>query len=122
MSVVRQGALGATRVCPHCKATVLQSASICPGCHHHLRFNVATSTEPQVKGFAAMSIEGTINHRNKDEACEYCVVISITNEQGEKIARHVVGVGALQPGERHKYSFSVNVIPARDPAADRRRS
>ena len=121
MSVVRQGALGATRVCPHCKATVLQSASICPGCHHHLRFNVANS-EPQVKGIATMSIEGTINHRNRDEACEYCVVISITNEQGEKIARQVVGVGALGPGERHKYSFSVNVIPARDAAGERRRS
>ena len=45
--------------------------------------------------------------------CEYCVVISITNEQGEKIARQVVGVGALQPGETHKYSFSVDVLPAR---------
>jgi hypothetical protein len=40
-------------------------------------------------------------------------VISITNEQGEKIARHVVGVGALAPGERHKYNFSVEVIPPR---------
>ena len=121
MSVVRQGTLGATRVCPHCKATVLQSASICPGCHHHLRFNVANA-EPQVKGISAMSLEGTIHHANRAEACEYCVVISITNEQGEKLARHVVGVGALQPGERHKYSFSVNVISARDPAAERRRS
>ena len=44
---------------------------------------------------------------------EYCVVISITNEQGEKIARHVVGVGALAPGERHKFTFSVDVVPAR---------
>ena len=69
-----------------------------------------------------MSIEGTIQHSNRAEACEYCVVISITNEQGEKLARHVVGVGALQPGERHKYNFSVNVISARDPAAERRRS
>jgi len=121
MSVVRQGTLGATRVCPHCKATVLQSASICPGCQHHLRFNVA-NTEPQVKGISAMSIQGTISHPNRAEACEYCVVISITNERGEKIARHVVGVGALQPGERHKYSFSVNLIPARDGPSEPRRS
>jgi hypothetical protein len=112
MSVVRQGALGATRVCPHCKATVLQSAAICPGCQHHLRFNAAANAEPQTAGAAAMRIDGSIQHAGR-EPCEYCVVISITNEQGEKLARQVVGVGALQPGERHKYSFSVEVIPAR---------
>jgi hypothetical protein len=42
-------------------------------------------------------------------------VISITNEQGEKIARLVVGVGALAPGERHRFTFSVDVVPARPP-------
>jgi len=56
---------------------------------------------------------GTIRHAARDESCEYCVVISITNERGEKIARHVVGVGALQPGEKHKYSFSVDLMPVR---------
>jgi hypothetical protein len=113
MNVVRQGSLGATRVCPHCKATVLQSAAICPGCHHHLRFSAASS-EPQIEGHKAMKLDGLIHHPGQGE-CEYCVVVSITNEQGEKIARHVVGVGALGPGERHKYSFSVDVIPARAP-------
>jgi hypothetical protein len=121
MSVVRQGALGATRICPHCKATVLQSASICPGCHHHLRFN-AGNAEPQTQGVSALRIEGTIHHPGRSEQCEYCVVISITNEQGEKIARQVVGVGALQPNERHKYSFSVEMIPARSAPAERKRT
>jgi hypothetical protein len=111
MSVARQGALGATRICPHCKATVLQSANVCPGCQHHLRFNVANN-EPQVQGHTAMRLEGIIQHPSRSE-CEYCVVISITNEQGEKLARHVVGVGALAPGELHKFSFSVDVIPGR---------
>jgi len=121
MSVVRQGSLGATRICPHCKATVLQSANVCPGCQHHLRFS-AVNAEPQSAGVSAMRLEGTIHHAGKGEQCEYCVVISITNEQGEKIARQVVGVGALQPGERHKYSFSVDVIPARGGAPDRKRN
>jgi hypothetical protein len=112
MSVARQGTLGATRICPHCKATVLQSASICPGCQHHLRFNSA-GAEPEHKGVSAMRIEGSIHHPVRDEQCEYCVVISITNERGEKVTRQVVGVGALQPGERHKYSFSVDLIPER---------
>ncbi|HTV94583.1 MAG TPA: hypothetical protein VME42_01210 [Steroidobacteraceae bacterium] len=114
MSVVRHGALGATRTCPHCKATVLQSANICPGCQHHLRFNVANA-EPQAEGHAAMRLEGSIHHPGRTE-CEYCVVVSITNEQGEKLARHVVGVGALAPGERHRYSFTVEVIPPRGAA------
>jgi hypothetical protein len=61
-----------------------------------------------------MRLEGTISHPSRSES-EYCVVISITNEQGEKIARHVVGVGALAPGERHKFTFSVDVVPARPP-------
>jgi hypothetical protein len=77
-----------------------------------LRFNSANA-DPQVEAVSAMRIEGSIRHAATDESCEYCVVISITNERGEKIARHVVGVGALQPGERHKYTFSVDMMPVR---------
>jgi hypothetical protein len=69
-----------------------------------------------------MRIEGTIQHGTRDEQCEYCVVVSITNERGEKVARQVVGVGALQPGERHKYSFSVDLVPVRSAAPERRRN
>lgn len=119
MSVARTGSVGATRICPHCKALVLQSANICPGCQHHLRFSSANA-EPQPERQPAMRIEGTIQHAGGDE-CEYCVVVSITNEQGERIARQVVGVGALQPGERHNYSFSVDLIPVRSPP-ERKRS
>ena len=112
MSVARPSTVGATRVCPHCKATVLQSANICPGCQHHLRFNTVNA-EPQTKAVSAMRIEGSIHHAGRGEQCEYCVVVSISNQQGEKIARNVVGVGALQPGEKHQYSFSVELMPVR---------
>jgi hypothetical protein len=118
MVVARAGTLGATRVCPHCKATVLQSANVCPGCQHHLRFN-SGNAEPQTEGMSAMRIEGSILHSGRDE-CEYCVVVSITNEQGEKITRQVVGVGALQPGEKHKYSFSVDLMPVRGVPVNKR--
>jgi hypothetical protein len=121
MAVGRPSTLGATRVCPHCKATVLQSAAKCPGCQHHLRFNTVGSAEPQVQAIPAMRIEGSIQHPVRDEQCEYCVVIAISNERGEKIARHVVGVGALQPGEKHKYSFSVELMPVRA-VPDRKRN
>jgi hypothetical protein len=120
MSAVRPGTLGATRICPHCKATVLQSASICPGCQHHLRFSSGTAAEQEVRGVPAMRMAGTIQHGVREEQCEYCVVVSITNERGEKIARHVVGVGALQPGERHHYSFSVDLMPVRGTSGARR--
>jgi hypothetical protein len=112
MSVARAGTLGATRICPHCKAIVLQSANICPGCQHHLRFS-SGNAEPQAESVSALRIDGSISHTARDESCEYVVVISITNERGEKIARQVVGVGALQPGEKHKYSFSVDLMPTR---------
>jgi hypothetical protein len=118
MAVARQSTLGGTRVCPHCKATVLQSANICPGCQHHLRFNTVNA-EPQAQAVSAMRIEGTIHHPVRNEQCEYCVVIAITNQQGEKIARQVVGVGALQPGERHQYSFSVELMPVKGPKPPR---
>jgi hypothetical protein len=114
MSGARPGTLGATRVCPHCKATVLASANICPECQHHLRFNSA-ATEVQAASISALRLEGTIEHAGAIAQCEYCVVVSITNERGEKIARQVVGVGALQPGERHRCSFSIEVTPARTP-------
>ncbi len=120
MNAARQGPAGATRICPHCKATVLMSANICPGCQHHLRFNAAAA-EPQTAAVSAMRLDGTIEHVGADELCEYCVVVAITNERGEKIARQVVGVGVLQPGERHRYSFSVDLMPARG-APDRKRS
>jgi hypothetical protein len=99
---------------------VLQSANICPGCQHHLRFN-SGNAEPQAEGLPAMRIAGSIHHSARGESCEYCVVVSITNEKGEKITRQVVGVGALQPGEKHKYSFSVDLMPVRG-APERKRS
>jgi hypothetical protein len=95
---------------------VLQSASVCPGCQHHLRF----SAEPETRGIPAVRIEGTIQHPARDAACEYCVVVSVSNDRDEKVTRQVVGVGALQPGERHKYSFSVELMP-RGGAADKSR-
>ncbi|HUY83917.1 MAG TPA: hypothetical protein VMU86_05045, partial [Steroidobacteraceae bacterium] len=73
MNAARQGSLGATRICPHCKATVLASASVCPACQHHLRFNQA-ATGQRPAGRVAMRIEGTIGHDAAEAGCEYCVV------------------------------------------------
>ena len=112
MSLARPAALGNTRNCPHCKSTVLASASICPACQHHLRFNMP-SAPAAPDGYAALQIEGTVRHKEPDEACEFCVVLAIADEAGRQISRQVVGVGVLQPEEMRRFSVSVNLLPAR---------
>jgi len=112
MSAARPAALGNTRDCPHCKSTVLASASICPACQHHLRFNLPGSA-PAPSGYAALQIEGTVRHKQPDEACEFCVVLSIADENGRQLSRQVVGVGVLQPEESRRFNVSVNLLPAR---------
>jgi hypothetical protein len=115
MSAARSESLGATRVCPHCKATVLASSAICPACHHHLRFN-AVDAKPGIAGYPAFRVEGTFKHPMLNEAAEYCVVISVNNERGEKIIRQIVDVGVLQPAEARTVSLSVEILPARAPS------
>ena len=118
MSTVRAGQPGATRVCPHCKATVLESAAICPGCRHHLRFASAGQQLTGVAdGYCAFSVVGTLAHKLTDEPCEYCIVLDVSNERGEQIMRQVVGVGALQPGELRRLNLSVDMLPLATPLA-----
>jgi len=117
MSSVRSGSPGATRVCPHCKATVLESAAICPGCRHHLRFGGAGHALEAGEGYSALSVDGTIAHTQTSEPCEYCVVLEVRNDRGESMARQVVGVGVLQSGEVRRLNVSVEMLPVRAPSA-----
>jgi hypothetical protein len=102
-------AAGRTRTCPHCKATILESASVCPGCAHHLRFDSEAQKKPATK--SALRIEGTIQHIPQEDPWEYCVVITVKNEKGEEVSRNVVNVGALQTGEKRTFALSVDVMP-----------
>jgi hypothetical protein len=119
MSTVRSGSPGATRLCPHCKATVLESASVCPGCRHHLRFSGNGHALEAGEGYCALSVDGTIAHTQTSEPCEYCVVLDVRNDRGEQLARQVVGVGVLQSGEVRRLNVSVEMMPVRahQPAA-----
>jgi hypothetical protein len=103
------GAVGRTRVCPHCKATILESAPVCPQCRHHLRF-VGAAAPPKPEGFSALRVEGTVQHPERGSDWEYSVVLAIRNERGEEISRQVVGVGALRPAESRTFSLSVEVM------------
>jgi hypothetical protein len=105
------GAVGRTRTCPHCKATILESAEVCPQCRHHLRFGAAAApVRAPVEGFTALRVEGLLEHPAHGGDWEYSVVLTIRNEHGEELSRQVVGVGAMRPSESRSFSLSVDVI------------
>jgi hypothetical protein len=112
MSSVRPVIPGKTRTCPHCKATILDSASICPACQHHLRFDPGAEQRAQATSVPLL-IEGTIHHPATEPTWEYSVVLAIRNGRGEEITRKVVGVGALQPAEACTFTLSVEVFAPR---------
>ena len=119
MSAVRPGQAGATRACPHCKATILESAAVCPGCRGHLRFDSAARLDSATAATSSpLKVEGTLEGP-EDGGCEYTMVMSIRNERGEEINRQLVGVGALFAGESR--SFSVVVEASQATGKSRRR-
>ena len=105
---------GKTRTCPHCKATILESLSICPGCLHHLRFD-QEAAKRQVSATSALRVEGVIRHPPLEEPWEYFVVISIRNDRGEEITRQVVNVGALHSTDKRTFTLSVDMMPLQVP-------
>ncbi|GAB6197480.1 hypothetical protein [Lysobacter xanthus] len=112
MSAVRPGVPGATRACPHCRTTILETASVCPGCKHHLRFDASSGTDLQRT--TSLAVEGSLRAERPGEAVEYTMILVIRNERGEEINRQVVGVGALEGSQARTFSVSVetNVVPA----------
>ncbi len=120
MIVGRFTTAGKTRTCPHCRATILDSATVCPSCHHHLRFDAAGAGQRVLPAAVPLRVEGTLRHPANGGAWEYSVVLAIRNDRGEEIARQVVGVGGLQPGDARTFSLAVEVFkPAeiREPKA-----
>jgi hypothetical protein len=105
---------GKTRICPHCKSTILESASVCPGCHHHLRFDPNSSIESRAQPtFSALRVEGAFKNPEGAAEWEYSVVVSVRNDRGEELARKVVSVGALDPRESRTVTLSVDVFTPR---------
>ena len=109
MSSIKQGIPGTTRICPHCRTTILDSASVCPACKHHLRFEMGAA-RVQAPSTSPLRIEGKIRHPESGAAWEYSVLLTIRNEKGEEVARQVVGVGALGPKEERTFTLAVEVF------------
>ena len=110
------GGLGRTRTCPHCRAQILESASICPGCKGHLRFDSSQLRAVEKPARIAWQVEGTIAADSLGAGTEYSVVISVRNEKNAEIARHVVNVGALSGDDRRTFNLAVEVSEPRMPA------
>jgi hypothetical protein len=115
MSSPRAGTAGTTRICPHCKTTILESSSVCPACQHHLRFDPAAVQRAQ-QTTSALRVEGTVRHPSDGEAWEYSMVLSIRNDRGEEIDRKLVGVGAMRPGEQRTFALTVEIFAGGEPA------
>jgi hypothetical protein len=109
MSTARQGIPGTTRICPHCRAAILESATVCPACRHHLRFDPGMAPRA-APSFLPLKVEGTIRHPPVGEPWEYSVMVSIRNDRGEEITRQVIGVGALHPAEQRTFTLAVEVF------------
>ncbi|TYT24976.1 hypothetical protein FZO89_01035 [Luteimonas viscosa] len=115
MSTPKPGTAGATRTCPHCKTTILESASICPSCKHYLRFDTPrTGPGAPQPSTTALQVEGMIRHPSDGGAWEYSVLLTVRDDEGNELARHVVGVGAMLAGEERTFNLSVEVTPTSD--------
>ena len=102
---------GESRVCPHCKATILKSSPSCPLCHHVLRFvpvGVAPSPSPTR---CPLLVEGTINHPGNGQVFEYSVLMEVHDETGKLISRSTVGIGALEETQKRTFCLRVEISP-----------
>ena len=108
---VRRGPIGASRNCPHCRQTILESAAVCPACRKHLRFEATKGEEARGEARdTALSVEGTIEHSVTDSPWEYSVLITVRDERGAEVARHVVSVGAITGAAKRSFQLSVDVF------------
>lgn len=102
---------GATRMCPHCHETILESAEVCPACHHRLKYGVTAAELAPAAALTPLRVEGSFRNPADSGNWEYSMVLTIRNARGEEIARRLVGVGAMQPGEQRTFTLSVDMNP-----------
>jgi len=74
MNPVRPGEPGATRACPHCRETILESAMVCPACRHYLRYG-ASPEAPSVPALTPLLIEGNVEEATRVELTQSAVVV-----------------------------------------------
>ncbi|MEP6764116.1 MAG: hypothetical protein ABJB66_07390 [Gemmatimonadaceae bacterium] len=110
MSTVRPGQPGATRTCPHCRQTILESAAVCPACKHHLRSGTSLADVRAANTEKALSVEGTISHPASSSPWEYSVLVTVRDEKGKEISRHVASVGVFTGAVERSFTLAVEVF------------
>src|SRR5262245_24404029 len=108
--VERRAIVGKTRSCPHCRATILESAAVCPACRHHLRFETRRGEEPRAASQVVLKVSGEFARKTTSGPGEYHVVVVIRDAGGSELARKVIGVGGLAPGEERKVDLTVEIF------------
>jgi hypothetical protein len=103
-------ALGKTRSCPHCRATILESAAVCPACRHHLRVEKRKDGQPEQAGQVALKVSGQFSRSTADGPGEYSVVVVIRDAKGAELARKVIGVGGLAAGDERLVDLTVEIF------------
>ena len=115
----RPAIAGKTRLCPHCRVTILESASVCPACRHHLRFDPQAAAHPRTIE-VPLRVDGTLQPPPDSASWEYCVVVTVRDERGNEVTRKVVDVGAIDPGRPRSFTLAVEVsVPEADRSPDR---
>jgi RNA polymerase subunit RPABC4/transcription elongation factor Spt4 len=108
----RAASQGKTRSCPHCRATILESAAVCPACRHHLRFENRRGEQEVPASKVALRVAGEFARGREDPPAEYSVVVVIRDPRGTELARKVVGVGGLGPGDERSLELTVEIFDA----------
>jgi hypothetical protein len=103
------GVTGESWKCPHCGEQILRSAVICPACQRRLHVNALVTPQSAPITASPLSVEGIIRHPGTGAAWEYSVLVEVQDQEGEVLARRVVGVGALQPGESRVVKLRVDM-------------
>ncbi len=102
--------------CPHCGERILRSAVSCPACQRRLRFDAGAQASSAAPASSLLHVEGTIRHPPNERALEYSVAVQVRDAQGAIVARHVVGVGAIYPGDARTFTLQVEARQAEEPA------
>jgi hypothetical protein len=113
MKIMRAPAAGESRTCPHCKATILQSAASCPMCRHVLKFT-SFGYEPQRSQptTCPLLVEGTLEHPGEGLPLEYNMLMEVRDQTGKLLSRQIIGVGAIRQGEHRIFSLRVEMSSA----------
>jgi|SRR5258705_7689808 hypothetical protein len=111
MKASRAPSPGESRACPHCQATILQSATFCPICRHSLKLTSfeAPRARPATCPFL---VEGTLEHPGASAPWEYSIIDGSAGRAGKLLSRQTVGVGALRQGQQRIFSLRVEMFAA----------